>query len=160
VAARSPEYGLRPLRCSKAHRRGHKREREEHGELGSGLTRAQAATWRPGDGGAEPEATALGGSEARAWREAKRGWEMCGDVRGWCSPFIMVIAGARLTNRRGRGGKLRRCEPKGKTYSCRDTTDTRAGWADEGGFRPVGAARPAGWLGQRPSGPQGRSGRK
>jgi hypothetical protein len=43
--------------------------------------------WRPGDGGAEPEVAALGGSEARAWREAKRGWERCGEVRGWCSPF-------------------------------------------------------------------------
>jgi hypothetical protein len=29
-----------------------------------------------------------------------------------------------------------------------------------GRFRPVGAARPVGWLGQRPSGPQGRPGRK
>jgi hypothetical protein len=43
--------------------------------------------WRPGDGGAEPEVAALGGSVARAWREAKRGWERCGEVRGWCSPF-------------------------------------------------------------------------
>jgi hypothetical protein len=43
--------------------------------------------WRPGDGGAELEAAALGGSEAQAWREAKRGWERCGELRGWCSPF-------------------------------------------------------------------------
>jgi hypothetical protein len=34
--------------------------REEHGELGSGLTEARAALWRPGDGGAEP-----GGGGAR-----------------------------------------------------------------------------------------------
>jgi hypothetical protein len=66
---------------------GRKREREEHGELGSGLTGVRAVAWRPGDCGAEPEAAALGGSEARAWREAKRGWERCGEVRGWCSPF-------------------------------------------------------------------------
>jgi hypothetical protein len=66
---------------------GGAKEREEHGELGSGLTGARAAMWRPGDGDAEPEAAALGGSEARVWREAKRGWERCGEVRGWCSPF-------------------------------------------------------------------------
>jgi hypothetical protein len=34
--------------------------REEHGELGSGLTGARAALWRLGDGGAEP-----GGGSAR-----------------------------------------------------------------------------------------------
>jgi hypothetical protein len=34
--------------------------REEHGELDSGPTRARAALWRPGDGGAEP-----GGGGAR-----------------------------------------------------------------------------------------------
>jgi hypothetical protein len=65
-------------------------ERGEHRELGSGLTGARAAAWRPGDGGVEPEAAALGGSDARAWREEKRGWERCGEVRGWCSPFIGV----------------------------------------------------------------------
>jgi hypothetical protein len=59
TAARSPELGLRPLRCAKARRRGTKGG-EEHGELGSGLTRARAALWRPSDGGAE-----LGGGGAR-----------------------------------------------------------------------------------------------
>jgi hypothetical protein len=66
---------------------GGTKEREEHGELGLGLTGARAVAWRPGDSGAEPEVAALSGSEARAWREAKRGWERCGEVRGWCSPF-------------------------------------------------------------------------
>jgi hypothetical protein len=33
---------------------GGAKRREEHGELGSGLTRAWAALWRPGDGVAEP----------------------------------------------------------------------------------------------------------
>jgi hypothetical protein len=69
---------------------GGAKEREEHGELSSGLTGARAAAWRPGESGAEPEAAALGGSEARVWREAKRGWERCGDVRGCFSPFIVV----------------------------------------------------------------------
>jgi hypothetical protein len=31
AAARSPEYGLRPLRCTKAHRRGRNRERGARG---------------------------------------------------------------------------------------------------------------------------------
>jgi hypothetical protein len=65
-------------------------ERGEHGELGSGLTGARAVAWRPGDDGAEPEAAALGESDARAWREEKREWERCGEARGWCSPFIGV----------------------------------------------------------------------
>jgi hypothetical protein len=34
------------------------------------------------------EAAALGERKARAWREAKRGWERCGELWGWCSPFI------------------------------------------------------------------------
>jgi hypothetical protein len=38
-------------------------------------------------------------------------------------------------------------------------TNARAGWAGEGWFQLAGAARPVGWLGQRPSGPQGRPGR-
>jgi hypothetical protein len=46
--------------------------------------------WRSGDGGVEPEAATLGGSDARAWREEKRGWERCGEAREWCSPFIGV----------------------------------------------------------------------
>jgi hypothetical protein len=78
---------------------GGAKEREEHGELGSGLTGARAAAWRRGDGGAEPEVAALGESEARAWREAKRGWERCGELRGWCSPFIRVRGAP------GRGGQ-------------------------------------------------------
>jgi hypothetical protein len=70
-----------------------------------------------------------------------------------------LTAGARLTERRGRGGRLGRREPKGKTYFTR-RRDRRAGWMGRPEqFRPVGAARPVGWLGQRPSGPQGRPGR-
>jgi hypothetical protein len=45
-----------------------------------------------------------------------------------------LTAGARLTERRGRGGPLGRREPKGKTYSREDVTDARARWAGRGGF--------------------------
>jgi hypothetical protein len=76
-------------------------EREEHGELGYGLTGARAAAWRPGDGGAEPEAAALDERETRAWREAKRGWERCGELRGWCSPFIGVEGAPSRGGQRG-----------------------------------------------------------
>jgi hypothetical protein len=34
------------------------------------------------------EVAALGERKAQAWREAKRGWERCGELWGWCSPFI------------------------------------------------------------------------
>jgi hypothetical protein len=78
---------------------GGAKEREEHREFGSGLTGARAVAWRPGDGGAEPEAMALGESDARAWREEKGGWERCGEARGWCSPFIGVRGAP------GRGGR-------------------------------------------------------
>jgi hypothetical protein len=65
-------------------------ERGVHGELGEGLTGARAASWKSGDSSAEPDVAALGERKARAWREAKRGWERCGELRGWCSPFIGV----------------------------------------------------------------------
>jgi hypothetical protein len=77
-------------------------ERGEHGELGSGLTGARVAAWRLGDGGAEPEA-ALGESDARVWRETKRGWERCGEVRGWCSPFTGTGEGWPGVNAGGNG---------------------------------------------------------
>jgi hypothetical protein len=34
------------------------------------------------------EAAALGETKARVWREAKRGWKRCGELWGWCTPFI------------------------------------------------------------------------
>jgi hypothetical protein len=45
-----------------------------------------------------------------------------------------LTTGARLTESRGRSDQLGRREPKRKTYSRRDATDARAGWASEGGF--------------------------
>jgi hypothetical protein len=47
---------------------------------------------------------------------------------------------------------------KGRHIPRKDVTDARAGCFGEGRFRPVGVARPVGWLGQRPSGPQDRPG--
>jgi hypothetical protein len=47
---------------------------------------------------------------------------------------------------------------KGRRIPHEDVTDTWAGWAGEGWFRPTGVACPMGWLGQRPSRPQGRPG--
>jgi hypothetical protein len=34
------------------------------------------------------EVAALGERKARAWREVNRGWERCGELWGWCPPFI------------------------------------------------------------------------
>jgi hypothetical protein len=52
TAARSPELGLRPLRCTKL-TGGDAKWRGERGEFGSGLTGARAALWKLGDGVAE-----------------------------------------------------------------------------------------------------------
>jgi hypothetical protein len=67
---------------------------------------------------------ALGGWEAVAARASSGSWR-------WGTE---LTAGARLTERRGRGSQLGRCEPKGKTYSREDATDARARWAGRGGF--------------------------
>jgi hypothetical protein len=47
------------------------------------------------------EAAALGERKARVWREAKRGWKRCGELWGWCSPFI---GAGGVPGRGGRGG--------------------------------------------------------
>jgi hypothetical protein len=65
-----------------------------------------------------------------------------------------LTAGARLTERRGKGGQLERREPKGKTYSREDATDARARWAGRGGFGLWGQR------GQRVGWAKGRLGRK
>jgi hypothetical protein len=94
-----------------------------------------------------PEArswAALGGQEAVAARVSSGGLR-------WGTE---LTAGARLTERRGRGGQLRRRELKGKTYSREDATDARARWAGRGGFVLWGQR------GQRAGWANGRVGRK
>jgi hypothetical protein len=87
---------------------------------------------------------ALGGQEAVAARASSGGWR-------W---RMELAAGARLIERRRRGGQLRRREPKGKTYSREDATDARVRWAGRGGFGLPGQ------LGQRAGWAKGRVGRK
>jgi hypothetical protein len=65
-----------------------------------------------------------------------------------------LTAGARLSERRGRGGPLGRREPKEKMYSREDATDMRARWAGRGGFGLRGQQ------GQRAGWAKGRVGRK
>jgi hypothetical protein len=79
---------------------------------------------------------ALSDLEAVAAQASSSGWR-------W---GIELTAGARLTERRGRGGQLGRREPKGKTYSREDATDARAWWAGRGGFGLWGQrGQRAGW---------------
>jgi hypothetical protein len=81
AAVRGPEYGLRQLRCTKADRRG-AIERGDHEELGSGLTGARAAVWRPGDAAARRSHRKLGGEGFRRGRGEERGSVRCGVLRG------------------------------------------------------------------------------
>jgi hypothetical protein len=53
---------------------------------------------------------------------------------GRCGRKKKLTARPHLAERRGRGGQLRRREPKGKMYSREDATDARARWAGRGGF--------------------------
>jgi hypothetical protein len=73
--------------------------------------------------------------EAQSWA-ALGGWE---SVVVWASSGgwrwgTELTAGARLSEKRGRGGRRGRREPKGKTYFCEDATDARARWAGGGSF--------------------------
>ncbi len=80
-----------------------------------------------------PEArswAALGGRELVAAQASSGSWR-------WGTE---LIAGARLSKGRGRGGQLGRREPKGKTYSREDAPDVRAGWAKGRVGRKVGRA--------------------
>jgi hypothetical protein len=57
-----------------------------------------------------------------------------------------LTAEAQLSEGRGRGSRLGRREPKGKTYSYEDATDARARWAGGGSFGLWGQrGQRAGW---------------
>jgi hypothetical protein len=93
--------------------------------------------------------------EARSWvalggRELVVAWASLGDWR-WGTE---LTGGAQLSERRGRGDRRRRREPKGKTYSREDATDARARWAGRGSFGLQGQR------GQRAGWAKGRVGRK
>jgi hypothetical protein len=93
--------------------------------------------------------------EARSWaalgsREWAAAW---GSSSGQMWGTVLTV-GARLSEKRGRGGRRRRREPKGKTYSREDVTDARARWAGRGSFGLRGQR------GQRAGWAKGQGGRK
>jgi hypothetical protein len=82
---------------------------------------------RGGNGSVAPETRSwavLGGREAVAARASSGGWR-------WGTE---QTAGARLTERRGKGGQLGRRDLKGKTYSCEDATYAQARWVGQSSF--------------------------
>jgi hypothetical protein len=95
---------------------------------------------------------ALGGRGAVAAQASLGGWS-------W---GMELTARARLTERRGRGGRLGRREPKGKTYFPR-RCDRRAGWMGHrgtvsayGGGAASGLAGPKAEWATRSDGPKSR----
>jgi hypothetical protein len=74
---------------------GGAKEREEHRELGSVLTGAQAAVWRPGDGGGTKRTRELGGEGFRRGRGEEKGAVRCGVLRGSSGGFYRAGGGRR-----------------------------------------------------------------
>jgi hypothetical protein len=71
---------------------------------------------------------------------------------------MVLTAGAQLSEKRGRGGRCGRREPKGKTYSREDATDARARWAGWGSFGLRGQrGQRAGWAKGQVGGKVGRA---
>jgi hypothetical protein len=93
-----PVHGARALGFAGAHRRG-ATGRWGHGELDGLLIGARAAVWRPGDGGEERRRLELIVRVKEGAKGLGREGKRCGEVRGWCSPFIGVEGAP------GRGGR-------------------------------------------------------
>jgi hypothetical protein len=61
---------------------GGAKQRGRHGEIGSGLTGARAAAWRPGDGGGAKRSRELGGEGFHRRRGEEKGSVRYGVLRG------------------------------------------------------------------------------
>jgi hypothetical protein len=79
--------GARALGLASAHRRG-TTGRGGHGELDGLLTGARAAVWWPGNSGEERRWLELVARVKEGVKGLSSEGKRCGDVRGWCSPFI------------------------------------------------------------------------
>jgi hypothetical protein len=73
----------------------------EHGEPGGRLTEARVVVWRPGDGEETAAGREVGNRGARALGEGESELGRCGEVRGWCSPFIGAGGGGGRAPGRG-----------------------------------------------------------
>jgi hypothetical protein len=84
--ARSPEYGLRPLQCTKAYRRGHNRERGAQGaRLGPHRSLSGGVVTGRRGGAKKSREFRWGGVPAREWRR-----EGLGEV--WSAPTVVGVA--------------------------------------------------------------------
>jgi hypothetical protein len=66
---------------------GGAKEREEHGELGSGLTGAQTVAWRPSDGGGVKRSRETRWGGVPTWERRREG---LGEV--WGAPGVVEVA--------------------------------------------------------------------
>jgi hypothetical protein len=65
---------------------------------------AWVAVWRPSDGGEEWRRLELVAREKEGVKGLEGEGKRCGEVRGWCSPFIWARGAPRRGGRGGNGG--------------------------------------------------------